>query len=379
MTVPAGSSVTPTQGAAASCSRGILQEAWEIIRSPTTKNSQVALAIAVIVASSLVGIVGAMAYGFAARGSGFWNSISGAFAALLGCVGAFSAGGMLGLLFGSPTWGSTPAAAGKGGGDAQGGIRPNTSLERIAEWLTTMIVGLSLVHLPGIRDEATNMAVWMTQAITSTNTKNGTPGIAIAVSFSFAGFLLVYLWSMRFLPNELRESYDHLKERAEQAESALAAFKKTAVFEVPESKLDAYRVLFQQNAIDVQLTEEVLARYRTATKVDAEPMKNFGPSQDPSGYGLSAAFKDIGSGMYEVVIQLAVPANNAATKVFWLLHNTYAPDVVSECPINGARGTSYTSNINEPFWVGALVPLPGGKALKLALNLYEVPGAPKAP
>lgn len=347
--------------------KNALREAWDIIKEPSNKSSQVALAIATIVVSCCIGAIAVLVYGFAVRGNGFWNGLAGAFSALLASVGSFSAGGMLGLLFGSPTWGGSEP--GKGGSL---GVRPNTSLERIADWLTTMIVGLSLVNLRTIRDEAVELSVWINRSITATETTNGTPGVAIALGFGFAGFMLVYLWAMRFLPNELRDSYDQWKGRAENAETALARFLETTRFVVPSPKLDTIRKTLADAGVEKDVQDDVYMRYARAARVDDEPMKDFGPTNDSKGYSLNAKAEEIGSGKYRVVVNLVLPEGSLAKNVFWLLHNTFTPDVISECQIHGVGGASYETNVDDAFWIGAIVPISGEASVRLALNLYEI-------
>ena len=135
---------------------------WTNFRDGKKANSQVSLAIVVIVAATLLGCVLAGIYGFASRsGADAFDAVSGGMVALFAATGAFSVGGVLGLLFGSPRWndaavatkaGAAAAAAQDANSKAPGSIRPNTSLERIADWLTTMIVGIGLVHVRSIEE-----------------------------------------------------------------------------------------------------------------------------------------------------------------------------------------------------------------------------------
>jgi hypothetical protein len=362
--------------------KGILRTAWSIISERNDKNSQVALAIGVIVVAALLAALSAFFYGVCSRSGGFANRSSGGLVALLACVGAFSAGGMLGLLFGSPTWGgnaSTLPAGSEGntgdpGRTSQVAVRPNTSLERVAEWLTTMIVGLGLVNLASIKSEATSMSIWLTESITGSPAANGSPGIAIAIGFAFVGFLLVYLWSMRFLPSELRNSYDEWKQRAETAEQInrrmLAEFKDKATFVVPSTKLEQLRTRLAESGVESEVCDDVLGRYRASRKADSEPMEDFGP-EETNGFKVSALVKDAGAGKYNVTIRLHSPLPLNASKVFWLLHNSFTPDVMSECPVKENGEAVYDTTVDEPFWVGAIVPVQGQPSVRLGLSLQS--------
>jgi hypothetical protein len=243
-----------------------------------------------------------------------------------------------------------------------------------------MIVGLGLVNLGAIKTEATSLAVWFTQAITASRTSNGTAGITIVLGFSFVGFLLVYLWSMRFLPSELRDSYDELKARAESAEEKnrrlIAEFKEKADFTVPHSKLEQVRAKLLENNVQSDLCAEVVGRYTTARRADSEPMEEFGP-QEAEGFRLSATVTEAGAGKHNLVVRLDFPTDTIATKVFWLLHNSFTPDVMSECPIKTGENTIYRTTVDEAFWIGAIIPISGKPSVRLALSLRDIPDAPR--
>jgi len=305
----------------------------------------------------------------------------GGFVALLSCAGSFSVGAMLGLLFGSPTMGNGQSRThSETDPSSQSGVRPNTSLERIADWLTTMIVGLGLVNLSAIKSEATTMSIWLTQAITESNSPNGTPGITIAAGFSFLGFLLLYLWSMRFLPSELRDSYDALRERAENAEAQaqriLTQFKENADFSIPKEKIDQISTKLIEAGITNDCAAEISHRYRLAKKADDEPMEEFGPTEK-DGHKLSAEIKDAGAGKFDAEIKLTTSELCTTKDIFWLLHNSFSPDVMSECKI-ADHTAKYSTKIDEPFWIGAVIPTGDGGQIKLGLSLAEVADAPQA-
>ncbi|MET3181731.1 UNVERIFIED_ORG: hypothetical protein ABIC43_004906 [Variovorax guangxiensis] len=357
------------------------EKVWTVLTQREDKPSQVALAICVITLAVIASCAAAFLYGATARSDGLANRLVGGVVAVLACIGSFSVGGMLGLLFGSPTLGSGQAQSkteGEGT-NSQFGVRPNTSLERVADWLTTMIVGLGLVNLGAIRSEAATMSIWLTQAITGQSSQNGSPGITIALGFGFAGFLLLYLWCMRFLPSELRDSYETLRARAENAEAKarqlLEDFKAKAQFRVQPEMLEQIKSRLILAGVDEAASADVVTRYRLSKKADDEPMENFGPTSD-RGYRLEASVKDAGAGKFTVTVTLSVPENSTGRRVFWLLHNSFAPDVLSECPFQPPQGASYTTVVDEAFWIGAIVPLADQGVVRLAFPLGQAPDAP---
>lgn len=374
-----------------------LSTAWDIIRKPDS-TSQVALAIASIFWITVAGAVVVAIYGFAARNCGFGCRVAGSLLGVVCGASAFSVGGMLGLLFGAPSWNGsgeagTPSDTVAGNGDekSNGQVRPNSRLDRVAEWLTTMIVGLSLVNLPAIQIKATEVGIWVTRAITNDPaTLNGSAGVMLAISFAFAGFTLVYLWSLRFLPSEIRNSYSELRAVVAQADKSksqlnevisytkqvFADFKNKPIFLVPEYALKQSLEEMRQAQIDDATCAEVVSRYGSVSKGIDEPMRAFGAaSQD--GCTLSASVEDQGAGNYLVVIELTVPPQIGATCVFWLLHNSFTPGVIHECPVEHGVA-KYSTTVQESFWIGAAVPRAGAQAIRLSFDLGLAHGATDA-
>lgn len=350
----------------------ILKGAWDIIRDPAS-NSQVALAIGVIVASALVAAFVTFVYGFSVRACpSFWHSLAGGLVALMSGAASFAVGGILGLLFGAPSVSGAsnqPGTAGAGAAPQGGGVRPNTSLERIADWLTTMIVGLTLVNLSVIWQRTSEASVWLTREIADDpKTLNGTPGIVIALSFGFAGFLLMYLWSLRFLPSELRQSY-----QLQVLANAISKLNKQLVqYAVPEAALDRQLADMKTAGVDDATLTDVRRRYLAATSTDYEAIKDFGPAT-LQGYSLAVKLTDAGAGFWSFVATLSASAASTGN-VFWLLHNTFTPNVTTACPINVNEAT-YTSTANEPFWIGVVIPQQNGPAIRLAFDLGTADGA----
>ena len=356
--------------------KNIFEKAWDIIRDPAS-NSQTALAIAVIVVVTQLGGVATLLYGFSARTCGFWCSVSGGLVAGISAAASYSAGGLLGLLFGAPSFaaGAGPRATAAGTQDgstdtpSSSAIRPNTSLERIADWLTTMIVGLGLVNLSAIWEKAGEASVWLTREITANpSTLNGTPGIAIALSFGFAGFLLMYLWSLRFLPSELRQSYEIHQLATQISKINKALLNSRVPADALDKQIDGMRIA----GVDAATLDDVRRLYVAATSAQDEPMKDFGPSL-ANGYTVSVALTEVGGGFWSFTATLSSPPE-ASGQMFWLLHNTFSPNVVSSCHLQKG-GASFESTANEPFWIGVVVPQVNQPALRLAFDLSTAKGA----
>ncbi len=162
--------------------------------------------------------------------------------ALLWALCCLTAGAAIGFLFGIPRSGaaSPKGSAGKGAGMAAGkaaaapteaapgsaesGLRPNTNLEEVSDWLTKIIVGLGLVNLgeigPGLQKIAKLTAAgWSglpeAQALSLAS--------ALIVAFAVTGFLAAYVYTRLFLQEAFGRADQQLdiSHRIERAQAAL--------------------------------------------------------------------------------------------------------------------------------------------------------------
>jgi len=149
-----------------------------------------------------------LACGLLAAGAAGWSSGPYAAAALLlWCVMSLAVGATVGFLFGiprsggeAPTEGGTTAPSSPDIPLNDGGSRPNTNLEEVSDWLTKILVGLSLVNLTSIERHvhaiAVNAAAVLHAAPTATDISVAT---ASCVGFVVMGFLCGYLYTRLFL------------------------------------------------------------------------------------------------------------------------------------------------------------------------------------
>ncbi|WP_077038310.1 hypothetical protein [Pelomonas sp. KK5] len=126
---------------------------------------------------------------------------------LLWCAACLAAGATLGFLFGIPR---SLAPAGKGedkdGKDSLG--RPNTNLEEVSDWLTKILVGLSLVNYEKI--EARVDTICRSAAATLADPPapaQVSMASAIVIGFTIIGFLCGYLYTRLFLQGAFVRSF----------------------------------------------------------------------------------------------------------------------------------------------------------------------------
>ncbi|MEO6320429.1 MAG: hypothetical protein ABIR56_07155 [Polaromonas sp.] len=140
---------------------------------------------------------------------------------LLWCVACLAAGATVGFLFGIPRSGSQmsrqnanqePANAGANAAAASAqreseAGRPNTNLEEVSDWLTKILVGLSLVHLKSIEGRVWAISRNAAASLNSTPTDADiSVATALVVGFSVIGFLCGYLYTRLFLQGAFSRS-----------------------------------------------------------------------------------------------------------------------------------------------------------------------------
>ncbi len=118
--------------------------------------------------------------------------------------------------------GAAPPPGLKTGGGSGGGLRANTNLEEVSDWLTKIIVGLGLVHLTELQGIVAAMAANAAAALVDTPTATHVSlGTALIVGFAIQGFFLGYLYTRMFLQGAFARSDDDLQVSSRTAMQAL--------------------------------------------------------------------------------------------------------------------------------------------------------------
>jgi hypothetical protein len=140
----------------------------------------IAVAVVVIVSMAFAASVGDST-------GEFWQ-IAGA----AGALGAASAviGGLLGFLFG------IPHALQRGPGQRRDGVRfeSNTNLEQISDWITKILVGISLVQIGNAGPTLGRLATAIGPMLGGDPASPGF-GLALCLFALLAWFLLTYMWT----------------------------------------------------------------------------------------------------------------------------------------------------------------------------------------
>jgi tetratricopeptide (TPR) repeat protein len=146
-------------------------------------------------------------------------------------LAAAASGALLGFLFGIPKAAPTSDETGKSG-DAQTNAakaqstsktsqsRPNTNLEQISDWLTKIIVGITLVEFNSIRDSLVKLVHFLNREGFDWANGGQLLGFAIIILFAPLGFMCGYVVTRTFLTGLFDAAQTALRDAVEAVNAA---------------------------------------------------------------------------------------------------------------------------------------------------------------
>jgi hypothetical protein len=317
---------------------------------------------------------------FAARGQTFSGYCRQLGLSLLIALAAMVAGGFLGFLFG------IPRSLQKADANQHRTFSSNTNLEEVSDWLTKIIVGISLVQLPVIIKRFNSWSRLLAQAFEQDlGAPNALPYVyGLQVFYSICGFFIVYLWSRLYLMKQL----DVLERSFDQRIVAVVDAKVEAGVGGVESRVDEkleLRTLINQkdefNKLVTMMTNlENREEFKPVIQA-AQPgpfayiedcqKGRWGGQPVKQGYELNAAFKnkEAAHDIYYVTLRVTgAPAQPLTGDVYFFLHDSYFPDcIVKVKAVDNLASLEIASR--EAFTVGAYC-VDQQIKLELDLNLY---------
>ncbi|MBL7810710.1 MAG: hypothetical protein JNL57_00685 [Bacteroidetes bacterium] len=303
---------------------------------------------------------------------------------LLVAAGSMAGGMALGFLFGLPR-SSGKRVKGKAkevdseNGESEEDYSDNTNLEEVSDWITKIILGLSLIKIQTIlswmENSAKNIGAVYNHAWGTGQSGYGA-GFAFAyatlVFFFLAGAGICYLWARTSLTQmfkRMRKRYLQLEhenktlitQSQEMAEKSNSAKQVNTITETAEyEKLK--RIAEHENAIR-----------KINDKTDIQKGR-WGGAPISNGFVLSCNYSGTPfPGFHKFKIQVMIPEKSQAKYAAFILHDTFNP-MVRICEIINqtayVEGTAY-----EAFVVGCYIQ-DGDKAVELELDLNTVSGFP---
>jgi hypothetical protein len=303
---------------------------------------------------------------------------------LMVALAALLCGGLLGFLFGIPKSKASSQVADNNPNQPAAKFTDNTNLEDISDWLTKIIVGITLVELPQMEARFGTLCNRLKLAFSAYLGSNFayTYASALVIFYFLCGFLAVYLWARTHLIFSLTSS-------ALIEQTVKATVNKDIIpnFEKQQT-LRALIVDFQQTALRIITAETsikgiIVKAQPVAATVCGDCQKNrWGGKTEDSFFKIKATVTksdelhmkaNVRIGLLEVQSGKIV----AIDKVFYMLHDSYLPEMIREVSNGGEQNDFPCSFLAyEAFTVGVVVVLNNGDVLKYEIDLNELKNLP---
>ena len=346
---------------------------------------------------------------------GYQYSFRGALLAFLCAVLGYAIGGVVGFLFGFPRYSDAAAvqtvedlkaalASSSSADKAESGrghspIRHSTNLERITDWLMTMIIGATVINLKNLAEWLSERFKSLGDSIISTGVASGhgssadsiAAGALLVLPFMVAGFLCMYLWARRYLPRAWREADDDLyrslakkTEKLDKVAEHIRAVQEEQTRQIDELKyavnpsvLKRFQETMTRFGADSTAVEDVMGRYRKASSWADEPLKGLGPAIS-NGFHLSATVSRETDGVnpFRVDIRISRVDNiEFSAAIAMLYHNSYDNPI----EITVYQGPAFLDStwIEDAYTIGAMVVTEKGGTTLLSLDLEALPNLPE--
>jgi hypothetical protein len=305
-------------------------------------------------------------------------STRGAVLAILSSTLGYAFGGLGGFLFGFPRYTDSATVANledlkkalsreseASASGPRGRLNANTNLERIVDWLMSIIVGGALVNIRELSDWAMEIFRKLTIAIEGNQaqscigpicTESFIPGAVLVLPFVIGGFLHLYLWARRYLPGEWTAADEDFSKVVAQLEGIETSVNRlgSQLWTVRDAVLGTMSRELGVLGVPSKAIDDISSRYRSATSWDSEPFEHFGNARE-GDFELTATAKEVG-GTNPFEINCAVKPLREITneyKVVFLLHNTFDEPIKIVDGADAATGVVIWTS--EDFIVGALV------------------------
>lgn len=319
---------------------------------------------------------------------------NGAFWAVLGLssIVSFAAlftGGFLGFLFGIPRSLQRSAADIPVSSENGNNERPysnNTNLEQISDWLTKIIVGVSLTQLPAIQQHFHQLVKSVSGGFTGLLPVQYAYPFAsgLIIFYTICGFLAVYIWAKIYFMEQLTKLEDKLNRRniREQIQEVSRRNKRLEIARLENMLTEFIRSKNRILSIENQPTFKIIldrAQPGPIRYIEDCQKERWGAKLSSGGYKAEAHFKkDTTDDDNYLVTILVQPVNEGVTlngQVYFFLHDSFAGEyneyVKVAVAVNNRATIEFPSF--EAFTVGIVL---NNGDVKLEMDMNLLPNAP---
>ena len=305
------------------------------------------------------------------------------------------AGGFLGFIFGIPNLLQSQVT----NESKSSMLKYNDNLVQISDWLTKIIVGVSLTQINSISDKVLNLGDHLKENF-GEDKWGMNASLAIVFYFFLFGFLMIYFWTrtdftriMKEVDDDLQVKFDNLQQKYQQTEEKKLMFEKwadsevsniaKAVVEQSPFASDAIKIdAFKENNSDKlksaigQLKDKVNEVLKTKPVIVKDDLQKgrWGGKKENNGKAINAKVSPSKTkNFYDIAINVTDKNKSLDVPVAIFVHDSFElpDDVIYLVPDeNGVAQITLTAY--EAFTVGALF----ADGTELELDLNDQPGYP---
>jgi hypothetical protein len=305
----------------------------------------------------------------------FSGKVSGIFPLLgLSFTVAFASlfcGGILGFLFGIPKKAQTATAATTSTKD----FKDNTNLEDISDWLTKIIVGITLIQFNKIEAKFNVLCISLKKSFSlyfDSNFAYSYSGSLITFYF-LCGFLAVYLWARTYLMDSLSGQLGFVistVNKKQKLQNWLNDFKKSVQRLTASEDNEAFIALVAK------------AKPAAATVCNDCQKNRWGGKSEDAFFKINAEVKKPNSLNMRADVLLSIDEVQAGkmseiNRVLYLLHDSYLPDMIREAKDGAIGKFSCSFQAYEAFTAGVIIELKSGDVLKYEIDLNKLDNLPE--
>jgi hypothetical protein len=280
-------------------------------------------------------------------------------------------GGIMGFLFGIPkkmqTSTSSTAVTNR--------FTDNTNLEEISDWLTKIIVGITLVQLPKLEAKFNVLCISLKKSFSQyfdsdfAYTYSG----ALIIFYFLCGFLAVYLWARTYLMDSLSGQVGYVistMDKKQKLQGMLKDFQKSVQRLTTAEDNEAYKVIIAK------------AKPAAATVCNDCQKNRWGGKSEDGFFKIQAEVKKSNSlnmraDVFISIGEVEVGKMTEISRVLYLLHDSYLPDMIRAGKDEAAGKFSCSFQAYEAFTAGVLVELKNGDVLKYEIDLNKLESLPE--
>lgn len=330
------------------------------LRNPLSDDNQVDPGFRLLYVAMIIGLLLIAAVSTSVAGTnGSWIRTFG-YTSMVG-VASLATGGLLGFLFGIPRSAQSTELR-----DAsENKMNDNTNLEQISDWLTKILVGVSIAQTKEIMLMVDNLAKMTSQGLGAENPFTYPFSMSLLIFFFIVGFFSTYLWSRVILKKVFGGGFKaQLKAVSEEMERVRRAQMTRVVSEVQRAERDEHIQALLRIAGPSGVTD-----YQDAQK------GRWGGSAENKSRRIELMNIERGSerGTFTIIVRiLSTSSDHPLTGSVWFfLHNTYNNMIREVSVKNGEAQLKFDSY--EAFTIGAVC---DDGATKLELDLNELKNVP---